>query len=185
LNKHSKHDKIKHKGVLERATKLSNYQVEAQHFVEDVGLIFERLGMSRIAGKILGWLLISNPPHQTMRDLEEALQVSKASISNNSRILAQMGIIERISLPGHRRDHYRIRSGAWLEITRWRANQIRQFRELAERGLNLLDGEEPTLSDRLQEMHTIYSFFEREFPPLMSRLEQLNSRQKGNGSKNV
>ncbi len=147
-------------------------QLELQRFTEDMGLFFENLGLSRIAGKILGWLLICNPPHQTMYNLVEAVHASKASISNNTRLLIQMGFIERISLPGYRPDHYRIKSGAWIELTKRRSTQITTFRQLAERGLELLGTENPELQTRLAEMRELYAFFEREFPPLLEQWEQ-------------
>jgi len=34
-------------------------QVELKHLVEDIGILFEELGMPRMAGRILGWLSLS------------------------------------------------------------------------------------------------------------------------------
>ena len=54
---------------------------QQQQFVEECGLYFEGIGLTRMAGRIIGWLLISDPPHQTQGDLVEVLQASKSSIS--------------------------------------------------------------------------------------------------------
>ena len=35
-------------------------------YVEDFGLYFEQFGLARTAGRMLGWLLVCDPPHQTM-----------------------------------------------------------------------------------------------------------------------
>ncbi len=155
-------------------------QDDVKHFVEDMGLYFEQAGLPRMAGRVLGWLLISNPSHQTMQELTEALHASKASISNTTRMLVQMGFIERISLPGHRRDHYRIKPGVWYQITKRKISQLTIFRELAERGLNLLDGEDPQLKSRLEEMHNIYVFFEQELPSLFEQWAQDYQQTAGN-----
>ena len=56
---------------------LEQSQVDKQHFVEEVALVFEEIGLIRMAGRILGWLLISNPPYQSADELAEALQASK------------------------------------------------------------------------------------------------------------
>ncbi|HEX7974611.1 MAG TPA: MarR family transcriptional regulator, partial [Anaerolineales bacterium] len=82
-------------------------QIAKQHFVEEVALVFEEIGIARMAGRILGWLLISNPPHQSADELAEALQASKGSISTMTRLLIQADLIERIGLPGERRDYFR------------------------------------------------------------------------------
>jgi len=42
---------------------------EERHFIEDISLYFEQMGLSRMAGRIVGVLLISNPPEQSMTDL--------------------------------------------------------------------------------------------------------------------
>jgi DNA-binding transcriptional regulator GbsR (MarR family) len=148
------------------------HQSEQKHFVEEVGILFETGGLPRMAGRIFGWLLISNPPHQSPGDLIEVLQASKGSISTMTRLLVQIGLIERLSLPGQRRDYFRIKPHAWLEMTKQRMAQIAAFRQLAERGLQLLQGEDQQLQQRLQEMHDMHAFLERELPLLNQRWEQ-------------
>jgi DNA-binding transcriptional regulator GbsR (MarR family) len=136
-------------------------------FAEEMGLMFESMGLPRMAGRLLGWLLVCEPPHQSMSELTGALSASKASISNTTRMLIEMGLIERISLPDYRHDHYRIKSGAWYQIVKRRAAQIAIIRRLAERGLALVEGEEPALKSRLAEMHDMYAFFEQQIPVLL------------------
>lgn len=147
-------------------------EIERKQFVEQVGLFFEESGLPRMTGKVLGWLLICDPPHQSMNELVEALDASKASISNTTRLLIQLGFIERISLPGYRHDHYRIRPGVWYRLLRQRMDKLVAFRQLADRGLDLLQDKEPGLRLRLEEMRDMYAFFERELPPLLDRWEQ-------------
>ncbi|MDX2230832.1 MAG: MarR family transcriptional regulator [Leptolyngbyaceae cyanobacterium bins.349] len=150
----------------------AHQQAERQHFIEEVGLLFETAGLPRMAGRVFGWLLISNPPHQSPRELAEVLQASKGSISTMTRLLEQMGLIERFSLPGQRRDYFRIKLNAWSELSKRRLEQISAFRRLAARGLALLQEESPELTQRLQEMHDIHAFFEAELPRMLSDWEQ-------------
>ncbi|NLX09518.1 MAG: MarR family transcriptional regulator [Chloroflexi bacterium] len=145
---------------------------EKQHFAEEVGLFFERSGMTRMAGRILGWLLVCDPPHQTLNDLAEALQASKGSISGMTRFLIHMGLIERFSLPGERRDYFRVRADAWYFAMESGLAEITRAREIAERGLQLLDDENPASQKRLEEMRDIYTFFEREIPLILARWKQ-------------
>lgn len=147
-------------------------QFEQQHFIEEVGILFELVGLPRMAGRIFGWLLISNPPHQSPGEMATVLQASKGSISTMTRLLAQIGLIERISLPGQRRDYFRIKPNAWSELTKQRMAQITAFRQLAERGLDLLKGEDPFLQQRLNEMRDMHAFLEGELPLMMARWEQ-------------
>lgn len=145
---------------------------EAMQFVEDVGLLLERRGHPRMAGRILGWLLICDPPHQSIDDLAETLDASKASISTMTRLLVQMDLLERVGLPGERRDYFRIKPGAWAELMRETMEEILLARRLTERGLELLEGKPVELKQRLKEARAMYAFFEEEFPILLERWER-------------
>ncbi len=137
-------------------------------YVESFGLYWEQAGLPRMAGRILSWLLICDPPHQTMHQLTEALQASKSSISTGTRMLIQMGIIERLSIPGQRRDHYRVVPDSWSHIMEEKAKkQFTELRRLSERGLALLDGASSARRQRLEEMRDYYAFMEREFPLIL------------------
>ncbi|MBD1938191.1 MarR family transcriptional regulator [Microcoleus sp. FACHB-68] len=125
-----------------------------------------------MAGRILGWLLISNPPHQSTGELAEVLQASKGSISTMTRLLIQARLVERMSLPGDRRDYFCIKLGAWSALIKQQVAQITAIRQLAEHGLQLVEGEDPQRRQRLQEMHDFHAFFERQFPMLIECWEQ-------------
>ena len=150
-------------------------QDELKHFAEEIGLIIEQMGLQRMVGRMLGWLLICDPPHQSMNELVEALNASKASISNSTRLLIQIGLIERISLPDYRYDHYRLKPGAWYEITKADLEKLISLHQVAERGLEMLADKDPQLKKRLQEMQHVCSFWERELPVLIKQLEQTRS----------
>lgn len=151
---------------------IQEQRVEYRHFIEEVGVLFELVGLPRMAGRIFGWLLISNPPHQSPGELARVLQASKGSISTMTRLLAQIGLLERMSLPGERRDYFRIKPNAWSELTKQRLAQITAFRQIAERGLTLLQADPPQLRQRLEEMRDMHAFYEQELPRMIERWEQ-------------
>jgi DNA-binding transcriptional regulator GbsR (MarR family) len=145
---------------------------ELAHFVEEVGLMFEQGGLPRMAGRVLGLLLTAQPPHQSAEDLRRALHASKGSISTMTRLLMQIYFIERVSLPGDRRDYFRITPNVWSKMSRARTPQITQIRQLAERGLAILDGAPSEQRARLEEMRDFYAWYERELPALIDRYER-------------
>ena len=147
-------------------------QVEEKHFVEEVGILFEQTGMPRMAGRILGWLSISDSPCQTTSELAEALMASKGSISTMTRFLIRIGLIERISLLGQRCDYFCIKPGAPHQLLKDSLDQTTAFRQLIERGLVLLENKSLLTRQWLEEMRDMYAFFEREFPALLERWEQ-------------
>ncbi|MBW4497143.1 MAG: MarR family transcriptional regulator [Oscillatoria princeps RMCB-10] len=154
-------------------------QIEVKRFIEEVGLLFEFTGLPRMAGRILGWLLICDPPHQSTGELVEVLQASKGSISTMTRLLIQAGMVERMGVPGERRDYFRITLGTWSVLIKQRQAQLAAIRQVAERGLELLAGEDSHRLERLREMRDFHAFFERELPVLIERWEQERHQKDG------
>jgi predicted transcriptional regulator len=154
------------------------------HYVEEVALGLERQGLFRMAGRVLGWLLICDPPEQTSGQIAEVLQASKGSISGAMKFLVPSGLVERISRPGDRRDYYRCRPGAWTDLARDQSRQYDDFRKLALRGLELLADAPAARRERLQGMHDLYAWLEREMPALWERWrrEQQEKETRGDGN---
>ncbi len=148
----------------------NNLQNAEKSFVEEVGIVFEQTGLPRMAGRVFGWLLLSDPPYQSPAELAEALMASKGSISTTTRLLVQLGMIERFVIPGVRHNHFRLRMDALKHtMRRGLEEEIQMFRHLAEHGLELV-GEKNSASRRwLEEMRDSYAFLEKEFPGLLER----------------
>ncbi len=74
-------------------------------FVERLGLVWESQGLPRIAGRVVGYLTLQSEP-LSLDAIAEALGVSKASVSNDARYLARLGLVELVTRRGDRRDYY-------------------------------------------------------------------------------
>ena len=116
------------------------HQIEEKHFIEDIGLFFEQMGMPRIAGRMIGYLLIAEPEAQSVNDITEALKASKSSISVMARLLVDNGLIERVASPVPRRDYYRFKPGGWILYLRHWMGLMSELHNITERGLALMDG---------------------------------------------
>ena len=150
---------------------------DERQYIEEVGMVFEQSGLSRTAGRILGRLLISDPPHQDLNELADSLEASKSGVSTESRMLIRIGLIERIRIPGERRNYYRITPGIWERSLQSKMEQITAFRQLADRGLDLLKKESPERRQPLESMHSLYALFERELPTLLKRWERERAKR--------
>jgi len=156
-------------------------QYEVKTFVEHVGIVFEETGIPRMAGRIFGWLLICDPPHQSADELADVLMASKGSISSMTRLLIQIGFIERFGMPGVRYDLFRIKTDAWQHlIKRGLEDEIKMFRQLAEHGIELTTGNQSLTQQRLREMFDTYAFFENEFPALVDKWKEVRKTNRLN-----
>jgi DNA-binding transcriptional regulator GbsR (MarR family) len=143
---------------------------ELQEYVEEIGLYFAGVGLPRMPGRVLGWLLVCDPPHQSADELAAALKVSSGSISMAVQMLVRAGAVERYAMPGSRRTYYRLRPGFWLHEAEEKAKQAAEWRKLADRGLEMFaDGESEARAQRLQEMRDMYAFLEVEYARIDAR----------------
>jgi DNA-binding transcriptional regulator GbsR (MarR family) len=138
-------------------------------FVEEMGQALATYGMTPMAGRMWGWLLICEPPEQTAADLAEALQASRGAISGTARMLTTAGMIRRSTRRGDRREYFSAPPEA-LDSFLENAGQIyRRFRQMAERGLVALADRPPESRRRLEELRDVFAFVEREVPAIVHR----------------
>ncbi len=145
---------------------------QERHFIEQIALFMEASGTTRMAGRILGWLLICAPPEQSAAQIAAALQASKGSISTNTRLLLHTELIEKVSLPGRRLSFFRVTPDAWHKLIEKQVSVVRSFRELLEQGLTMLDAAPLPQRARLLEALEFYRFLEKEMPLLIEHWHQ-------------
>lgn len=57
-------------------------------------------GVPLIAGRILGWLVVCDPPEQSAGQIAEAIGASRASLTTNLRLLGSVGFVRQVTKPG-------------------------------------------------------------------------------------
>lgn len=138
-------------------------------FVNDFSLLLEETGRPRIMGQIFGWLLICDPPQQSFPDLMENLDISKASVSNITRILLEQGMIEKVRVKGERQIYFQLKQGSISDFIEKQINEILKMRSILNSGLELAKSTEDTSTSRLEQAVKFHSFLAEEMPALLKR----------------
>jgi DNA-binding transcriptional regulator GbsR (MarR family) len=138
-------------------------------FVEEMGQFLGSMGMTPMAGRMWGFLLICDPTEQTAADIAGALQASRGSVSGTARILSTAGMIRRSTRPGDRREYFSAPPEALDSMLASASAIYRQMREIAERGLAAMTGQTPAARARLEEFRDVMVFIEREIPTVIRR----------------
>ena len=131
-----------------------------------------------MAGRIWGWLLTCDPPHQSAAQIAEGIGASRGSVSTMTALLIQSGLVDRVGMRGERSKFYQIRSGGFAEILKHRMRFITELRKVLERGWGLLKDETSQVRHRLDEYFDLCVFFEREFPVLIEKWQKEKGRLK-------
>ena len=109
---------------------------EVSEFVERIGLLWEAEGLPRIAGRIYAVTLLSPRPC-SLDEIADGLGVSKASVSNDTRMLEKLGFLERVGQPGDRKSYYRITDDSMERTLATRVARLREFQEAIATGVTL------------------------------------------------
>ena len=137
-------------------------------FIEEMGQFLGGYGMTPMAGRMWGWLLLCDPPEQTAAQIAEALQASRGSVSGTARILASAGFIRRTTRRGDRREYFSSPPEALDSMLSNASVIYRQLRVIADHGLEAAE-ETPGARARMQEFHDVMAFIEVEVPRVIDR----------------
>ncbi|MDJ0924114.1 MAG: MarR family transcriptional regulator [Acidimicrobiia bacterium] len=126
--------------------------------VESFSLIFEQFGFPRMGGRIFAFLILTERPYVTQAELADLLQASTGSVSTMVRLLEQLGFVERVSLPGDRRDRFRVRADPLVEMSKRRIEGAIHMIDIIEKAKHNKEIG-PLATERLERAESFYRHF--------------------------
>ena len=61
--------------------------------VEQMGIMIEQMGHAPVPGRIMSYLMLSEPPYRDFYEIQEFLKASKSSVSTALNQLMQGGVV--------------------------------------------------------------------------------------------
>ena len=132
-------------------------EAATSQFTDRMGMLFEAEGQPRIAGRIFGYLLVSDDP-RSLDQLAAALGVSKASVSTNARMLAEKGVLERVCRPGDRHDYYGVAPDLFSRTMAERLKRWQRFTHAVGEARRTLPIRSERVRARLRGYETAYAY---------------------------
>lgn len=128
--------------------------------LEGLGQLADYFGYNKVMGKMYGALLLSPDP-MSLDDLVEHLQVSKASVSMNMRMLENMGIVREVWVRGDRRKFYEAESDFGKILTNVLGSRelrdVNQALEVLDSSINNLREDLPSMDETNQNLARFYT----------------------------
>jgi DNA-binding transcriptional regulator GbsR (MarR family) len=144
--------------VMTRAPKAPP-RVDHKHllsWVERVATFFaEHYGLPPITGRIVGWLMICDPPEQSPAQIAEAICASRASLTTNMRLLIASGLVHRLTRSGGRTAYYRIDDDMWEKVIQRRIASMMSFGGITQDAIALLGADSPRTA-RIRAAHEFF-----------------------------
>jgi DNA-binding transcriptional regulator GbsR (MarR family) len=134
-------------------------------------------GLSPIAGRLFATLLLSDGP-QSLDALAATLGVSKASISTESRHLFERAIVERVSIPGDRRDYYELAPDFFGQVIRARVARWRRIQRLVTDMRDASTSLPAAVRDRFDSIDDIHAVVVPEIEAALDRWERAERARK-------
>ncbi|GAA2216138.1 hypothetical protein GCM10009850_116070 [Nonomuraea monospora] len=154
---------------------MSSLAGDLSPLIDDFGLRIGRaMGWPPMAGRAAGVLMLSSAPLSTA-ELQSALDASKGSVSEMTRLLVDSGTVRRFKEPGSRQYVYEWRHDAWIGCLRHMLGQTRELLTLAEHARARGDELPEPQRGRLREMHEYYTFMVRQMEEILQEYTTLKS----------
>ena len=143
---------------------------EAVSFPASLGEFLEANGWSRLAGRVLGELMLAEPPYLSTSQLCARIGTSKGHLSSAITLLEAVRLIERFGVSGTRQHHYRLREDALMRTFQDSAEPSRALAEMADRACAEVP-EGSRAHEQLIRMRDFYRYFARRLPELVAEFE--------------
>jgi DNA-binding transcriptional regulator GbsR (MarR family) len=135
---------------------------------EELALILTRNGMQRMTARVLGVLLFTQQDTITAGEIAEQLKASPGSVSGAIKMLTPTGLIEKVPVPGSRREHFRFPDDGWPTLMSTQNAVVRLMQEAAEKGAVTV-GPDTRAGRRLTDMRDFYAYLMKELPAVIDR----------------
>ena len=139
-----------------------------RHFVEQLALVLTEMGFPPMPARVWAAAMCSDEDTVTPSDLAERLGVSPGAISGAVRYLIQVALMERVAVPGSRRQHYRVPVDLWYEAFANREEVMARFSRVTHDGVAVLGAATPA-GQRIAEIRDFFDFVAAELPLLLVR----------------
>ncbi|WP_238006810.1 MarR family transcriptional regulator [Dactylosporangium sp. AC04546] len=137
-------------------------------------------GFPPMAGRLLGYLLICDPPQQTIDTLGDALLASRSAITGAVKLLEGYGYVARTRRAGERFDRVGLRPEA-LEPRNAQAELFKEQAALLREGLAILPETQTAQRAALLELVALAEFFQVRLPQLMDEWREHRAALRAEG----
>jgi DNA-binding transcriptional regulator GbsR (MarR family) len=150
-------------------------------FADSLGLHMARqYGLPPMTGRVCGWLLICDPPEQSIAELTEALHASRTAVGDALSQLERFGYVRRTRRAGERADRVSIYPDVWMR-SMVDTEEYSAQAAIARRGLAILRDASPERRVRLAEYAAFAEFLVERLPALGAEWLEHRDRLRASG----
>jgi DNA-binding transcriptional regulator GbsR (MarR family) len=146
-------------------------RAEEQVFIERWSAILAQEGLPPVAGRLWAWLLVCDPPDQSVEQIANAIGASRGAISGAVRMLEPSGLIIRTKRRGDRHEYWRTSPDAVVLSLEAKARATRPSLQALDAILSALADRDDESLARLREAQRLYVMLLEMFPTLIAQFK--------------
>jgi DNA-binding transcriptional regulator GbsR (MarR family) len=148
-----------------------------QEQVEKFGVLLEKFGFQRMAGRIIGFLILAEPPHKTFDEIREYLQASKSSVSIALQVLIMKNLVTYFTLPGDRKRYFKFIAESWTDMLKNDVGRGAALRDILNESVALREDDHPAFNEGLKKMADFHDFMSKIVPELINKWIEENIKE--------
>ncbi|MCY9784540.1 MarR family transcriptional regulator [Nocardiopsis sp. EMB25] len=146
-------------------------------FVRRFSEYWQSQGRPRAEGRIVGFLLVADREAVTAEEVVEGAQVSRGSVSQSVRRLADLGFVTLTEAPDRRSRLITMDEDVWGGFLRNERGYLRQQRDLARSALDRLPALSAPSRNRLRNMYDYMTWLDDYHDTLLAHWEEYKARR--------
>jgi DNA-binding transcriptional regulator GbsR (MarR family) len=148
-----------------------------ESFIEESAILFESLGFTRMAGRIIGYLLMMEEEIISFNELTAALKASKSSISTNLHMLMNANFITMKTISGDRKTYYSLNHDVdWTDIMAKELKSLNILRVLFNKAYTLRENKKDQTSLWTQSAINFYEWISNELNNILKKFKEIHSK---------
>lgn len=161
---------------------------QVREYVERAAALLTGAGFPRMPARVL-MTLTAAETGLTAAELADRLDASAAAVSGAVRYLQTLAMLNRVSIPGSRRDLYVLPHNAWYAASMAEGRIFDAMVTMSEAAVDSVGGLESDAGQRVQEMADFMRFIQHRLPELLGewdeQVRQEREQRKTAGESNV
>lgn len=141
-------------------------------FADHVGRFYaRRYAYPPMVGRVLGYLLVCDPPAPTIAELSDALLASRSAITGALAVLERIGAVQRSRTAGERMDRVSLDFSS-AQAQGFDVTEYQELGDLAREGLRVVERAAPERRATLLEMEAFADWLVERMRALQSEWEE-------------
>jgi DNA-binding transcriptional regulator GbsR (MarR family) len=159
------------KKIVTKSIKEKKYSLSEK--VEQIGIMIEQTGQAPLRGRIVSYLMLSEPPYRDFFEIQKFLKASKSSISTALNHLTQAGVVNYITFSGDRKRYFQIDTRGLFTMIKQKYKQGQKINEMIRETLqHRKNSEFQSFNKELKEVIDFSSYVHKGIEKLMADWEK-------------